>query len=150
MRNRRWPARRCGRVGHRSGLASWRYSPGTQRYVMDLSARFRNQSQFGQFRRNIRGFIRLPLVQSNINRRIQWLETSTIRQPNITRMLPNHTALLPTIMAKATMQKARNILLTPSNTPRMLDSPASKPTTKANSKSNPSGPTKVGPSFRST
>jgi hypothetical protein len=65
----------------------------------------------------------------------QWLETSTIRQRNITRMLPNPTALLRNNMAKATMQRARNIHLTPSNTHRMLDSPASKPTTRANSKS---------------
>jgi hypothetical protein len=65
-------------------------------------------------------------------------------------MLPNLTALLPNNMAKATMQRAKNIHLTPSNTPRMLDSPASKPTTRANSKSKALGPTKVGPSFPST
>ena len=46
---------------------------------------------------------------------------------------------------KGTMQRAKNIHLTPSNTPRMLANPASKPITRASSKSKLEGPTKVGP-----
>jgi hypothetical protein len=101
-----------------------------------------------EFRRNQ---MRLhPVATSSLQHQpeeAKWLETSTIRQQNITRMLPNPTALLPKIMAKATMQRAKNIHPTPSNTPRMLDSPASKPTTRANSKSKLLGPTRVGPYY---
>ena len=107
-----------------------------------------SQNLTSQFHRNqLRPHPVAPSSLQHQPEEAKWLETSTIRQQNITRMLPNPTALLPKIMAKATMQRAKNIHPTPSNTPRMLDSPASKPTTRANSKSKLLGPTQVGPYY---
>ena len=62
--------------------------------------------------------------------------TSTTRQPNIMKMRRNPIVLPQSTTARAIMRRARNILPMPSSVPSPLPSTASRPTQKANSRSN--------------
>ena len=92
--------------------------------------------------RSLRSFLSATEHQPGEN---QWLETNITKQPNTTRMRQKPTAPRPNIMAKATMQRAKNIQPAPSSIPKMLANTASKPTPRANSRSDKRPDFYVGP-----
>jgi hypothetical protein len=70
---------------------------------------------------------------------IRWLETSTIKQLNIMKMLPSPTAPLRSIMARGIMQKPKSTQAALNNTLKTPANIASRLTPRASSKSKAKG-----------
>ena len=99
------------------------------------------------FRRGTNADIRCcSFVPLNLAGETPWLETSTIKQLNITKTPPNPTAPQLNIMRKVTTPRAKNTQRVPSNIRKMLANIASRLTRRANSRNKSRGPMQIGSS----